>query len=31
MGEINKALVEFSKAKTNEDYGIKCIEQILEI
>jgi len=31
MGEINKALVEFSKAKTDEDYGIKCIEQILEI
>ena len=26
-----KALVEFSKAKTDEDYGIKCIEQILEI
>ena len=31
MGEINKALIEFSKAKTDEDYGIKCIEQILEI
>ena len=31
MGETNKALIEFSKAKTDEEYGIKCIEQILEI
>ena len=31
MGEINKALIEFSKAKTDEDYGTKCLEQILEI
>jgi tetratricopeptide (TPR) repeat protein len=31
LGETNKALVEFSKAKTDEEYGIKCIEQILEI
>ena len=31
MGETNKALIEFSKAKTDEDYGIKCIEQMLEI
>jgi tetratricopeptide (TPR) repeat protein len=31
LGETNKALIEFSKAKTNEEYGIKCIEQILEI
>ena len=31
LGETNKALIEFSKAKTDEEYGIKCIEQILEI
>jgi len=31
MGEINKALIEFSKAKTDENYGVKCLEQILEI
>ena len=31
LGETNKALLEFSKAKNDEEYGIKCIEQILEI
>ena len=31
LGETNKALVEFSKAKTDEEFGIKCLEQILEI
>ena len=31
MGETNKALIEFTKAKTDENYGVKCIEQILEI
>ena len=31
LGETNKALIEFSKAKTDEEYGIKCLEQILEI
>ena len=31
LGETNKALIEFSKAKTDEEYGIKCIEEILEI
>lgn len=31
MGEINKALIEFSKAKTDEEYGVKCLEQMLEI
>ncbi len=31
IGEINKALQEFSKSKTDEDYGAKCIEQMLEI
>ena len=31
LGETNKALVEFSKAKTDEEYGIKCLEEILEI
>ena len=31
LGETNKALLEFSKAKTDEEYGIKCLEQILEI
>src|SRR2546428_235288 len=30
-GEINKALQEFSKSKTDEYYGAKCIEQMLEI
>ena len=31
LGETKKALLEFSKAKNDEEYGIKCIEQILEI
>jgi tetratricopeptide (TPR) repeat protein len=31
IGEINKALQEFSKSKTDEYYGTKCIEQMLEI
>lgn len=31
IGEINKALQEFSKSKTDEHYGAKCIEQMLEI
>lgn len=31
IGEINKALQEFSKSKTDEYYGVKCIEQMLEI
>ena len=31
LGETNKALIEFSKAKTDEEYGIKCLEEILEI
>ena len=31
MGEINKALIEFSRAKTDEEYGTKCVEQMLEI
>ncbi len=30
-GEINKALQEFSKSKTDENYGAKCLEQMLEI
>lgn len=31
IGEINKALLEFSKSKTDEHYGAKCIQQMLEI
>jgi hypothetical protein len=31
IGEINKSLQEFSKSKTDEYYGAKCLEQMLEI
>jgi tetratricopeptide (TPR) repeat protein len=31
IGKINQALQEFSKSKTDEYYGVKCLEQMLEI